>query len=127
MTGRSRDEEVCELYKGGKSAEEVGRSVGLSAASVYIIVKKYGVQKGRAKSTQTAEAITPGHSKIGMRLYDKRTCTMILSGTDFGKQVGWSAKKVSLVEQGKYDLTLCDLQALASVFNTSIEELLHGL
>lgn len=124
-----RDREIADLYLGGYSAAVIARQLGISAPLVYKVLAKHGIKRPEGTARRKAEksSISPTHFKVGLRLYDHRVGTRAQDRVQASETIGWTSKKLALVEQGEYSLTLEDLQDISGYMKISLSELLNGL
>ena len=128
MTGtQERDEAICRAYLSpeNKSAERLAIEYGLGVSSVWKILKKGEVKKPpgpRVRKLPEEKQMGLSHIKIGLRLSYYRSFTLAADRPKLAEKLGWSLQKVAHVEQGQFNLSLVDLQDLATLFKMELWE-----
>ena len=111
-------------YKDNRSVREIGREFGISERQVYNILSTLpGFERRKKTRTETRLPMSKVHEAIGLRLYDFYHFRM--ERRDAANRLGWSSQSLRMAEQGFMDLTLFDLQDLATFMDISIGDLLN--
>ena len=123
MEINERDKLVCEAYL-VKPVSEVALEFGISESLVKQLVMKYKVKRKVHVQTSKVGNLGPLYQKLGFLLYytrEKKTEDRV----KFAERLGWSSKKLAGVEKGTYQVTLLDMQDIASICGlASMEKLM---
>lgn len=126
-----RDEAICRAYTEDKvPAERLAIQYGLGVSSVWKILKKRGAKRPEGppvKRSPVEKILGDSHLKIGYKLTHYRSFELVADRTALANKLGWSVKKIAAVEQGKFNLSLIDLQDLATLFKVPLTRLLDVL
>lgn len=125
----ARDERVGELTKQGFSAERIASDTGLSAVGVRKIQKELGVKKGTSPRVEDPleKNFSTAHTKIGLRFYNFYHFDKVRTSSQLSEEIGWSVQKIASIGKGQFNLTLVDIQRMATYMNKTIAELMEGL
>lgn len=133
MDAKERDKAIASMYlEENKSASELSIEFNLGIARIYQILKDQGATKRddtvrpRVKAEGT-RAISQAHVKIGLKLYSYRQFDTCKDRNTVNEELGWSLKKIALVEKGETQLTLTDLMQLAAYMDITPSELMRDL
>tara|TARA_Y100000034_G_C6736567_1_gene326634 strand:- start:95 stop:451 length:357 start_codon:yes stop_codon:yes gene_type:complete len=97
---------------------------GVSATQISNILNEAGVRIRTKRATVPERPISQHHAQLGVRISRVRTTDKQQNATEFGCNVGFSAYKLNLMEAGRYDPTLSDLQRLSEYMEMPINDLL---
>lgn len=127
MDNQERDSEIALGYLQNASAPQLARKHKLSIPQIRRILKEQKVCRGGViVQSETSKAIDPTHIRLGLRLYNYRfrKCVDVSIAAQL---IGWSARKLRSIEQGKTVVTVIDLQEMATYMQTTPSELMKGL
>lgn len=125
MTKERNDLMVAE-WAAGASPAALCRENGIGQRQFYLILKKYPDAVRQKKSTvEEKQPLSRIHSRIGRELYD------FYWGKNMDRQraanrLGWGSLRLRSVEKGEHDLTLFELQDIASFMGMTVGALLDG-
>lgn len=122
-----RDNEIVAAYAKGETASKIASTRKLSLSRVRAILSSRKAVKGPAMpKSQLDRVIDTVHLRIGNRLYAYRFKRMhdVQRGADF---LGWSVKKLRVVETGSSVLTLQELQDIAKYMAVSLSDLMKDI
>lgn len=109
----------------GKSVSKVAAFHGLSVPHVNRILDQQKVDRSkRLKAAQDTKVIDHQHEKVGQRLYHYRQFEVFEDRSACAEALGWSAKKVAMIEQGHSVLNFSDLLSIAEYMKKTVSELL---
>lgn len=128
MDNTQRDQEIAVQFLGGTSVPKLAQDHSLSVPSINRILEAQKVDRSqRQKLVVEDRLIDQTHERVGQRLYHYRAFSAFEDRSVASKTLGWSPKKVAMVEQGHTALTLHDLKAIAAYLNQSLSQLLEDL
>lgn len=123
-----RDRDIAVEFLGGRSVPKLALKHGLSEPHINRILEQQQVDRSkRLKSSTEDKIIDHAHERIGQRLYSYRSFEAFEDRMTCAKNIGWSAKKLAMVEQGHTVLNLTELQAIAKYMKQTISQLLEDL
>lgn len=124
----ARIERIKHLLDQGWSAERIAGDTGLSAPGVRKICKDLGLKKNKAPRVEDPgdKAQSETHRKIGLRFYNY-SVERVRSSTQVADEIGWSPQKIASIVKGTYNLTLVDIQRMATYMKKTLAELMEGL
>lgn len=128
MDNTQRDFQIAVQFMGGMSVPKLAQEHSLSIPSINRILETQKVDRSkRQKLGPVEKVVDEAHDKIGKRLYHYRSFTAYEERSVACVSLGWSAKKVAMVEKGHAALTLADLKAIAAYMQQSLSQLLEDI
>lgn len=132
---QERDKAICEAYVAGTTAERLALDYGLSVSAIRLILRTSKVKKPKLSKEQRAVVVAAKraapktfgsmHEKIGTRLSHYRSFTLMLDRPATAQKLGWSTQKLASVEQGAFNLSLIDIQDLATFMKEDVSQFLN--
>lgn len=131
MDNSARDLEIAALYAGGPGtaaipASKLAQKFGLSVPQIRRIVAEVVKCPSAPKPTSEEKVLSSYHIKLGNRLYAYRFA-LPNDSTQASNELGWSVKKLRSIEQGRSEITVSDLKAMAEYMRTTISILTENL
>lgn len=128
MDNTHRDNQIAADFMSGIPVSKLALDYSLSIPSVNRILKEMNVDRSnRIKQAVDHHVVDHLHIAIGVRLYDHRTCEVGEERPDCADKLGWSSKKLAMIEQGKSVLNLADLKVIAEYMNMTLSQLVENL
>ncbi len=128
MDNTQRDELIAAQYMGGTIIPQLAHDHGLSEVSINRILKNRDVDRSqRVKPDTTLKLIDQTHERLGQRLYHHRQFVIGEDRMACAKTIGWSPKKIAMVEQGQTSVTLAELKTIATYMSQSLSQLLEDI
>lgn len=132
MDIEERNATIARLYLEGHSTPTISRETGVSLPLIFVILKELKITgpggPERAKlSEDRNKSISPLHVKLGGRLYSYRQFDLCRDRNQAAALLGWTVKKLALVEKGDTQLTLTELAAMADFMKVNLATLLKDL
>lgn len=128
MDNTKRDQQIAKDFMIGVSVPKLAIKYGLSAPHLNRILDAQNVDRSkRLKCSIEDKIVDRAHEIIGQRLYYFRRFEMFEERIDCAETLGWSAKKLALVEQGHMTLTLRDLQTIAAYMKKLLSQLIEDI
>lgn len=123
-----RNQQIVEAYKAGKEMDELAQRFFLSVAQVRnVLVKAEVPLRRRGKGY---------HSRAGRKVVSKLNALVAVRILNYCKDAelegtstkavkfGFSERRMQQILAGQRDITLCELERIAEVMNTKMENLI---
>ena len=132
MDTLERDKRIAQDYLKGSITTDLALDYRLSIARIFQILREQGAtgkdSPERAKVIpEGPKYFSPIHVKLGHRLFTFRAHTLFQERSDAAIDLGWSVKKLALVEKGETQLTLTELIQVAQYMRVSLSSLMSDL
>lgn len=119
-----RDQQILEDYTAGKSVAELCRAYGLVERRVYQILGSQGVKRSPTTTPNTGP-LSRMHERLGRRVYNFYF-RQGMNRSEAAQQLGCSPQRLRLIEEGRYNLTLFDVQDLMRFAHITGSEIFDG-
>lgn len=132
MDTLERDKQIARDYLNGSITSDLALEYKLSIARIFQILRDQGATgkdaPERAKSIpEGPKYFSPIHVKLGHRLFTFRAHTLFQERSTAAIDLGWSVKKLALVEKGETQLTLTEMIQVAQYMQVSLSALMKDL
>jgi hypothetical protein len=132
MDTLERDKQIALDYLNGSITSDLALDYRLSIARIFQILREQGAtgkdSPERAKLIpEGPKYFSPIHIKLGHRLFTYRAHTLFQERSSAAVDLGWSVKKLALVEKGETQLTLTEMIQVAQYMQVSLSSLMKDL
>jgi hypothetical protein len=128
MDNTQRDFLIAVQFMDGTPVPKLAQDHSLSVPAINRILAAQNVDRSQRRRVIIEDKVVDDHhDKIGKRLYHYRAFVAYEERLAASKTLGWSAKKLAMIEQGHTVLSLIDLRTIASYMKQSLSQLLEDL
>lgn len=128
MDNTQRDQQIAARYLGGIPVPKLALEHGLSVPSINRILETQKVDRTqRVRLRIPDKIIDHTHERVGQRLYNYRAFSVFEDRMTCATNLGWSVKKIAMIEQGHTVVSLAELKVIAAYMKQTLSQLLEDL
>lgn len=128
MDNTQRDLLIAAQFMRGESVPKLAQEFKLAEPSINRILKEQNVDRSqRLKLAATDKIVDHSHERLGQRLYHHRQFVVGEDRVTCAAAMGWSPKKLALIEKGHTLVSLSELKTIADYTSQTLSQLLEDI